>query len=141
MSDKLNENSKQHPLASNNDGDDTTGGIPEGFTAVVSGDFPPEWDFTDKPELLGVVLEKKMLRLKNEQGPYDAPLLIVNKRGESYSVWISTMLMNLYNSVSVLDEVYIRFTGTKPNKDSDKEPMKLFESGFMRSSDNADKPT
>lgn len=88
--------------------------LPDGYTAIVNGDYGQEWDFEEMPLLVGVVVgdireveagkgrDKRMQRviaLKNEAD------------GITYTVWDSASLRGWFDVIEDGSEVAVAFQG------------------------------
>lgn len=99
--------------------------LPEGFEQVSDGTLAKEWNFDKYPIAQGTVLNKKIVDCVQQGKPAKAPMLLVKVANESYAIWTSAGLKDLYERAKIGDEVFIRYEGLIP-MEGGRNDMKKF---------------
>ncbi len=109
--------------------------LPDGYTAIASGDFGEEWLYEDEPVLEGIVQgdirevevgkgrEKKSTRVLN----------VKTEGGQVYAVWDCAALKGFFDTVQSEDWVAIAFQGYRDV--GRPQPMKIFSAGIYGRAD------
>lgn len=103
--------------------------LPDGYTAIASGDFGEEWDYENVPLLEGVV-EGEAREVEVGKGRDKKMTRVINVATSSgtYAVWESAALRQFFDKVYDGAEVAVAFQGYKDT--GRPQPMKVFVAGL-----------
>lgn len=115
-------------------GDYTKVALPEGFTAIASGQFGDIWEYEKHPVLVGKVVGdvRSITQKPTKKGekPRETRVITVRSEadGKTYTVWESTALEEFFNHVRRGMRVAITFHGLRDV--GRPQPMKVFQGAF-----------